>query len=319
MFTRDTIQGSVYLEVSTLDNIQSILGGVSGIIRSGRVPRMDLIPLDERAPLLDMKMTGMDPQLGFWVRLRCSGRHRRYRNDLALVTEFDSLKHPALVTVYVVPRIHMLDRKRKRHSELIPAGLFHPETVKSIYGADSVERRNAVYVFKGDIFRNGLLELEVDPTDISCGNVLATPMELDVFRRSGDDLVIKALDAGVVVPLQYGDRIQAIAGTFKGLIGHVLEISDNSTVIFQSVDAGQSGEKDMPKKASRFQVCLSEVQKKFELGDRVQVLQGEFRGEEGYIVEINGEKATVYKRHLVLSEKYGTHEDFGTEVSIEFA
>lgn len=313
-FTRDTIQGSVYVEASTLDNIQSILRGVSGIVCSRGVPRIDIVPLDERAALLDMKMIQMDPKLLSWVRLKCCGKYRKYRNDLALVAEFDPLQHPALVTVYVVPRIHMLDRKRKRYSELTPAGLLDVEQVKLIYGADSVEKRNAVYVFKGEIFRNGLLELVLHPTDISSMDVLATQSELDVFRRSGNDLVIKAFNAGVVVPLQIGDRIQAIAGTFKGLLGHVIEISDNSTVIFESVDPGQSSEK----KANRFQVCISEVRRKFELGDHVQVLQGEHSGDEGYIVEIKGEDATVYKRHHVVSKKHGTHEDFGTEVSLEF-
>ena len=144
-------------------------------------------------------------------------------------------------------------------------------------------------------------------------------LEIAIARNSIENTKLDAGSTSYMSNLQYGDRIQAIAGTFKGLIGHVLEIRDDSTVIFQSVDPGQSDEKDMPKKPSRFQVCLSEVQKKFELGDHVQVLQGEFGDEEGYIVEINGENATVYKRHLVLTEKYGTREDFGTEVSVEFA
>jgi transcription elongation factor SPT5 len=229
----------VYIEASTVDDIRFLLRGVGGIVRSqDQVPIIDVVPLDDRVPLLEMSMTGMDPTSLSWVRLKCRGK---YRNDLGLVLEFDPLEFKA--TVYVVPRTHISKRnlKRKHSPQRVPADLFDAEQIKMIYGPDSVERRNQVYCFKKEIYKNGLLEKEVRLSDISYTNVLATQSELDMFRRSGDEQVIRALDARVV-PLQIGDRIQATIGTFRGLKGRVVDIGDDRTVSveFESdVDRGK--------------------------------------------------------------------------------
>jgi transcription elongation factor len=208
----------------------------------------------------------------------------------------------------------MSHRKRKRSSEREPAALFDVEQVKFVYGADSVEKWNQVYCFKKDIYKNSLLEKDVHPTDLSYSNVLraTTQPELDIFRRSGDELVIKALDAGVV-PLQIGDRIQVITGTFRGLAGHLVDIHNNNTVDVESdIDVMETTSRGALRR--HFQVCSSEVRKKFGLGDYVQVLHGAHTGDEGYIVELSGSDATIYKRCVVFG-KYATHEEPGVEVS----
>jgi len=203
-----------------------------------------------------------------------------------------------------------MDHKCKCSSECMPARLFYVEQGKVTYSGNSVEKRNQVYVFKGNFFKNGLMEKAVHPINLSHRNVAVTQSELDFFQRSGDERVIKALDAGVT-PLQIGDRIQAITGTFRGLIGHVIDIHDDHTVTFQSVDHHEKGTSEK----TRFPICSSEVRKKFELGDHVQVLLGAHSGDQGYIVEIKGEDAIVYKRcHGVV-----IHEEPGSEVSSSLA
>jgi hypothetical protein len=185
-FSRDTIQGSVYVEATTFDNVKSIVREVGGsmILRSqhyrDQVPRIDLVPLEECGPLLDMgHMTGMDIPILSWVRLKCRGK---YRHDLGLVLECNPLD--LMITVYVVPRIHMSDRigKRKRSSEPVPAALFNVEEVKRVYGADSVEKLNQVFRFKKDIYKNGLVEKEVHLTKLLHMNIHPIQYELNTFR-----------------------------------------------------------------------------------------------------------------------------------------
>jgi transcription elongation factor SPT5 len=306
----------VYVEASTIDDIQSVLRGVSGIVSSRRRrPILDVVPLDDRVPILEMSVARTHPTRLSWVRLKCRGK---YRDDLGLVLTFDPLELTA--TVYVVPRIHLSDHKRKRSSKLVPAALFDVEQAKFIYGANSVAKQNQIFVFKNDVYKNGLLEKKVYLTNLYHKNIHTTQYELDNFRRSGDEEVIKALNA-MVVPLQIGDRIQATAGTFRGLAGYVVDIREDNTVAFQSETDNlcQSGEEETTRAqaVSHFQVCLSEVRKKFELGDYVQVLHGAHSGEMGYIVEMFGEDATIYKRCIV-SSKHGTSEQPGAEVSSAF-
>ena len=125
------------------------------------------------------------------------------------------------------------------------------------------------------------------------------------------------------VSLQIGDRIQATASSFKGLTGHVADIRDDHTLAVDfetktNVDLGQPGKKGSTSKivVSCFQLCSSEIRKKFELGDYVHVLQGAHSGDEGYIVQIDGKDATIYKCCFVVSTKYGTHEELSVEVSV---
>jgi ribosomal protein L24 len=325
VFARDTIHGSVYVEATTFDDVKSVLREVGGsmILQSHHHrPRMDLVPLDERVPLLDMgRMTGMDISILSWVRLKCRGK---YRNDLGLVLEFNPLD--LMVTVYVVPRIDMSDRmgKRKRSSEPIPTALFNAEAVRCAYGADSVEKLNQVFRFKKDIYKNGLLEKEVHLTKLSCTDIHPTQYELDTFRLSEDEQVIQALNAAAV-SLNIGDRVQAVTGTFRGLTGHVVDIHEDCTVLFEHATDGehsQFGREDVSETSktttTRVQICSSEVRRKFELGDFVHVLHGVHSGDDGYIVELNGEDATLYKR-CITSGTYSTQEQPGVEVNCKLA
>jgi len=183
-----------------------------------------------------------------------------------------------------------------------------------------VAKRNQVFVFKNNIYKNGLLEKDVHLSNLSHNNIHMTQYELYSFRQSGDEQVIEALNAAVI-PLQIGDTVQAITGTFRGLSGHIVDIREDNTLVFQSKTDShcQSGEQDSTRTptANRFQVRLPEVRKKFELGDYVQVLQGACSGEIGYIVEMSGKDVTIYKCCIV-SSKNGTHEEPGIEVSPAF-
>jgi transcription elongation factor len=198
--------------------------------------------------------------------------------------------------------------------------LFDVEQVTTIYGTDSVRKANQVFWFKKDLYKNGLMEKELCLTDVSHTNVLPTQAELDLFRRSGDDLVIEALGAGIV-PLQIGDRIEAFTGTFRGLTGHVVDINDNQREIsfgYETVGRNESAGTEGATASSTMtvnRVCSWEVHKKFHLGDYVHVLQGAHIGDEGYIVQMDGKDVTIFKRSFVVSKKYGTREEQGVEVS----
>lgn len=234
------------------------------------------------------KLTTIQPLS--WVRLK---RFGKYRDDLGFVHSVDP--QSSVVSVYVVPRIK-LDRKRKRKNQgnrrsRPPAALFNAVTVADYYGDEEIVSINYLFRFQKDVYTfEGLLEGEYSPWDVSVVNVNPTQAELELFRASGHELVLDALRAGVV-PLQIGDRVQVVIGTFTGLTGRLVDIKSDSTVIFQTEDA------------ARHEVYSSEIRKFFSLGDYVAILHGDFNGRRGYIIQLGHKSALIYEHAATAGEE----------------
>jgi transcription elongation factor SPT5 len=292
-FTRDTVPGVIYIEAFTITAVKDALRGVSGIIRSHLGPLIDLVPLDDRIPLLKMPGSISDAiKPGAFARIKDRGL---YRNDLAVIKEFDETT--LVARVLLVPRQFEPGRlgKRKRVTRPAPA-LFDPEVVKRIYGKDSVQQLNQVWSFKNSIYCNGLVEKDLIFYLLSDGGPKPEPSEIDLFLQSRDPWVLNSMNTSGIL-LHARDRVQVVAGTFRGLTGRLLGISENNIVTVQADDADPQSQ----------DVYLSEVCRLFRLGDEVDVLYGKSKGAVGFIIELDGASAVIYVRNAatVASEQLG--------------
>jgi transcription elongation factor SPT5 len=300
-FTRDTIPGAIYIEALTIDSVNDALHGVAGVIRSPLGPRIDLVPLEDRIPLLKMSGSISDTiKPGAFARLK---DRSLYHNDLAVIKEFDPTT--LVVRVLLAPRIQIgPDTKRKLDARPPPA-LFDPKVVKKAHGDDSVKQQNQVWRFKDTIYYNGLVEKDVPFYQLSDRGPKPKPSEIDLFLQSRDPSVLASIHtSGVLLHTQ--DRIRVIAGTFQGLVGHLLDIGAKTVTIQSDAEFG------------RQEVYLSEVCRLFQLGDVVDVLYGEKRGAVGYIVDLDGASAVIYVRDTVALDGK-VHERPGQEVILAFA
>ena len=277
-FCRDAIPGSVYIEAPSLGDVLAGLRGIAGIYCSKRrVPRTFPVTLADRVALLRMSIQHSINVLS-WVRIK---HGVTYRGDLALVSNV-SLNN-AKAVVLLVPRIAM-DRKRKRSGHgRPPARLFNPEDVKQVYGA-AVQQRGQVFELKGSSYTHGLLEREFNISDLS-SSTHPTAGELELFRGSQDERVLKALSTGVVT-FETGDLIEVVSGPLLGTFGKIVDIHSNGTVVFEMDNA----------EVANAEVLVAEISKKFRLGQLVVVKWGIHKGKYGYITALNSTSAFLYER-----------------------
>jgi transcription elongation factor SPT5 len=275
-------------------DVQQILHGVHGVVSSHQKPRIDLVPLDDRVALLNMSAIPPTIAPGSWVRIKRKGR---YRNDLGLIHHIEDQHFSAIV--FVVPRIP-LDRKRDQLRRAKPA-LFDADAIQACYGTLAAVKRNQVWIFKNQIYKYGLLELEYALHEISDRFVEPSEDELDIFRQTHEQWVVDASHSRVA-PLSITNRIRVIAGPHRGLSGYLTDIREDHTATFETDSAS------IP-----LQVHAREVRKLFLLGDSVKAMYGEHKGAEGFIVEIGEVSATIY-RHKVVTIRGILHRQPGDEV-----
>ncbi len=250
-FAWDEIKGAVYVEATSPVAVHTILQGIGRVIHSSAGPCIDLVPLDERMPLLKLAVSTPIQKMS-WVRIKRGGK---YRNHLAFVKSIDLRLWTA--HVLLAPGAWLGGKRKKKRFVL-------------------VEDANA---------NTQLLEQEFSLEDLSDSSVNATQSELDSFTRCDDELVLRALSAGVVT-LKWGDKIRVLKGSLQGLEGMITDIHDH-TLTFAPLTMSTATPSSI--ETSTFDVC-----KKFELGDYVQVMYGIHCGQEGFILEIDNSEVTIY-------------------------
>lgn len=281
-FSRDDIQGYIYVESPSRTALHSILNGVAGVARSrSQTPGffIDAVDLHDRPLLLDMGLKNIPVTENSWIRVR-SGK---YKGDLGLLHSVD--KSTLICTVYLVPRIH-LDRKRKRGRPT--QSLFDVSLVQGRFGEQSVQKRNAVFVFKNNSYEMRLLQASYHLSALATEGVNAREEELDFFRKV-PELWDKA--NVFISPIKIGDRIRVISGAYVGMAGNIVNLS-TMTATFLQGGPNQDA----------IEVLMTEIRKDFALGDFVQIICGSNRGTSGFVVEIEGQTACLYTRNVMIQD-----------------
>jgi len=277
VFSRDFVKGFIYVEARSLTDVQETFRGIR--YSSQKTLQADLVPFEDRIALLEMSDGPITIVPGSWVRIKCKSR---YRHDLGLVE--DVSQELGSAGVRLVPRIS-LSRKHDRKRRTKPA-LFDAVAVKDRYGANAVQKQNRAWVFQDNIYQDGLLFRDYPLRQLSDHCVNAAQEELDLFRQTRIEWIVKAIDS-MTVPIRLSDRIQVVAGAHRGLWGYVSDTQDDGTVTIASDSA-----------TPPLQVHVREVRKFFHLGDSIEALYGEHRGVEGFIVEMGETFALIYTPNM---------------------
>ncbi|EIW79602.1 transcription elongation factor Spt5 [Coniophora puteana RWD-64-598 SS2] len=321
-FQRDSLPGMVYVEARSAQQVNVACKGLVGVYPSRGIV---LVPIEEMASLLQIKKQEQTVTPGSWVRVR----RGKYQGDLAQV--MDITENGEDVGLKFVPRIDLnpkdensIDgRKRKKAFESggavtgggggaggsfsmrPPQRFFNFEEVVKVYGRKNVSKRNQVYVFQNDTYRDGFIEKDFKLSALQLDNVNPSLDEITKFTRGAGEggaaggldgaggsagentvdlsIIAEASRKAAIAVLQPGDHVEVFEGEQSGVHGVVDSISqDVVTIVAVGVDV--DGQKvDVPARS---------VRKRFKPGDHVKVMAGKNADETGLVVAVSDNVVT---------------------------
>jgi transcription elongation factor SPT5 len=282
-FTRDSLRGRIYVEAKSESDVKHALKGIYSMDLSRG---LQLVSIDDRVRALSLRDLDTAITRGTWVRPKWG----KYKGDLGLVLSVDN----CFAEVALVPRLltfqpdkHDGQSKGKRKGPLQsrpPQCLFNPKDVADVYGSDAVKKRNMVYVFCGEIYKNGMLEKSFDLSSLNSQNVNAATEEMMRFRLDeyptfrGIGTVVAQNAAAL---LSMGDKVEILSGQQKGLRGMLGDIEGENVL----VRCGYIGNKAGSITAPSVVIHGEAVRKYFLKGDHVIVRAGMETGRSGMVIE----------------------------------
>ncbi|KAF7315327.1 Transcription elongation factor SPT5 [Mycena indigotica] len=294
-FQRDSLPGMIYVEARSSQQVSHACNGLVGVYLSRGI---HLVPIEEMASLLQIKTQEQTVTPGSWVRIK----RGIYQGDLAQVV--DITETGEYVGVKYIPRIDLNPRddaslegpgkKRKKStftgsqaSSRPPPRLFNYEEVVAAWGRKNVVKRNQVYVFQNETYKDGFLEKDLKLSQLVLEDVNPTLEEITQFARRQDietgesvvdlSIIADASRKAAISVLQPGDHVEVFEGEQTGVHGIVEEINqDVVTITAEGVDF--EGQKvDLPARS---------VRKRFKAGDHVKVMTGQNADETGLVVSV---------------------------------
>ncbi len=292
-FQRDSLPGMIYVEARSAKQVNEACNGLVGIYPSRGIV---LVPIEEMASLLQIKKQDLTVTPGSWVRIR----RGKYQGDLAQV--MDITENGEEVGLKFIPRIDLnpkdeasIDgKKRKKVTagqsafSMRPAQRFfnYEEAIK-VYGRKAVSKRNQVYVFQNDTYKDGFIEKDFKLSALQLDDVNPTLDEITRFTRGQDgaenesnidlSIIAEASRKAAIAVLQPGDHVEVFEGKQSGVHGTVHSI-EQDVVTMQPVGVEFDGQK--------IQIPARSVRKRFKPGDHVKVMTGKNSDETGLVVSV---------------------------------
>jgi transcription elongation factor SPT5 len=290
-FQRDSLPGMIYVEARSSKQVMQACNGLVGVFPSRGI---QLVPIEEMASLLQIKKQDLTVAPGTWVRIK----RGRYAGDLAQVV--DITENGEDVGLKFIPRIDLnprddaaLDgRKRKKQTSgpgtmRPPQRLFNYEEVVKVWGRKHVSKRNQVFVFQNDTYKDGFIEKDFKLNALILEDVNPTLDEITQFARGQDggeadgvvdlSVIAESSRKAAISVLQPGDHVEVFEGEQAGVHGVVDEIH-RDVVIITAVGVDIDGQKvELPARS---------VRKRFRPGDHVKVMTGQNADETGLVVSV---------------------------------
>ncbi|PCH36846.1 hypothetical protein WOLCODRAFT_127725 [Wolfiporia cocos MD-104 SS10] len=300
-FQRDSLPGMIYVEARSAKQVSDACHGLVGIYPSRGII---LVPIEEMASLLQIKKQDLTVTPGSWVRIR----RGKYQGDLAQV--MDITENGEEVGLKFIPRIDLnpkddgaldaLGKKRKKgavglasFSMRPPQRFFNYEEVVKVYGRKAVSKRNQVYVFQNDTYKDGFIEKDFRLTALQLDSVNPTLDEITRFTRGQDgtenesnvdlSIIAEASRKAAISVLQPGDHVEVFEGEQAGVKGTVHSI-EQDIVTIQPIQVDVDGQ--------RIQLPARSVRKRFKPGDHVKVMTGQNADETGLVVSVEDNVVT---------------------------
>jgi transcription elongation factor SPT5 len=174
-----------------------------------------------------------------------------------------------------------------------PQRLFNYEEVVAVWGRKNVVKRNQVYVFQNETFKDGFIEKDLKLSQLMLEDVNPTLDEITQFARGQEgetgenvvdlSLIAEASRKAAISVLQPGDHVEVFEGEQSGVHGVVEEINQD-VVTITAVGVDFDGQKvDLPARS---------VRKRFKAGDHVKVMTGQNADETGLVVSVSDNVVT---------------------------
>ncbi|KAJ7132900.1 transcription elongation factor Spt5 [Mycena crocata] len=300
-FQRDSLPGMIYVEAKSAQHVSQACNGLVGVYVSRG---LQLVPIEEMASLLQIKKQDLTVTPGSWVRIK----RGTYQGDLAQVVDITDTGE--YVGVKFIPRIDLNPRddgslegptgKKRKKTNVVGSGttrppqrLFNYEEVVGVWGRKNVVKRNQVYVFQNETYKDGFIEKDLKLTQLMLEYVNPTLDEITQFARrqegeSGENVVDLSIIAeasrkAAISVLQPGDHVEVFEGEQSGVHGVVEEINQD-VVTITAVGVDFDGQKvDLPARS---------VRKRFKAGDHVKVMTGQNADETGLVVSVSDSVVT---------------------------
>ena len=283
----------IYVEARSAKQVSEAINGLVGVFPSRGII---LVPIEEMASLLQIKQQELTVTPGSWVRIK----RGKYQGDLAQV--MDITENGEEVGLKFIPRIDLnpkddlaLDGKKRKKagaglssfSMRPPQRFFNYEEVVKVYGRKTVSKRNQVYVFQNDTYKDGFIEKDFRLTALQLDDVNPTLDEITRFTRGQDgneneanvdlSIIAEASRKAAISVLQPGDHVEVFEGEQSGVHGTVHSIEqDVVTIEPEGVDFD----------GQRVQIPARSVRKRFKPGDHVKVMTGKNADETGLVVSV---------------------------------
>lgn len=317
-FERASLPGLVYVESRSKEAVVHATNGLIGVFRRDPI----LVPINEMAPLLQLKQKDVKILPGMWVRIK----RGKNQGDLAQVV--DVTENGEEAGVKFIPRIDMTPRepettgpdgkvKRRRQTagnagiSRPPAKFFNAEEVIRVYGKKAVTKRGTSWVFQGETYTDGFVEKDLRVVLLSTENISPTLEEISQFANQKDDgekgiggaldlsAFAEASRRAAVNVLQPGDNVEVFQGEQIGAQGIVDSILGD-VVTIRGLDLDDQ----------MMEVPAATVRKRFKPGDHVKVMTGQNQDATGLVLSINGELVTFLSD--LNEEQVSTQLSFGS-------
>ncbi|KDQ56765.1 hypothetical protein JAAARDRAFT_36254 [Jaapia argillacea MUCL 33604] len=292
-FQRDSLPGMIYVEARSSKQVSEACNGLVGVYPSRGIT---LVPIEEMASLLQIKKQDLTVTPGSWVRIK----RGKYQGDLAQV--MDITENGEEVGLKFIPRIDLnpkddltVDGKKRKKLGLgttslnmrPPQRFFNYEEVVKVYGRKMVSKRNQVYVFQNDTYKDGFIEKDFRLSALQLDDVSPTLDEITRFTKGMDggenegavdlSIIAEASRKAAIAVLQPGDHVEVFEGEQSGAHGVVQSIEGDIV----SLTA-----KGLEIDGTKIEVPARSVRKRFKPGDHVKVMTGKNADETGLVVSV---------------------------------
>ncbi|KAG9308343.1 hypothetical protein JVU11DRAFT_12109 [Chiua virens] len=244
-FERDSLPGMIYVEARSTQQVNQAIKGLVGVYPSRGIT---LVPIEEMASLLQIKKQDLTVTPGTWVRIK----RGKYQGDLAQVV--DITENGEDIGLKFIPRIDLNPRddtsvdgrKRKKVGAGLstmrpPQRFFNYEEVIKVYTRKQVSKRNQVYVFQNDTYKEGFVEKDFKLSTLQLDDVNPTLDEITRFKRGQDgaenehpvdlSIIAEASRKAAISVLQPGDHVEVFEGEQAGVHGVVDSINQDVVTI----------------------------------------------------------------------------------------
>ena len=285
--------GYIFIEAHKEAFVKEALAGLRGVYTS----RMSLIPVREMVDTVTVIKQTRIAKEGGWARIK----RGKYKGDIAQVLSVDHNRGE--VEVKLVPRVDTNDysdfndaEKRKRKAKFLPPrrpfnpGNYSEEQLDS-WGLERTRNEDQETVWRYDdtfYFRGNFVTKRYPVKSLGLGvDVQPELDDLTIFEQDADedeDAPSRSLTHMTSVHkrqvvLKKGDVVRVKSGELRDLLGDVDSIIGKVVVIRPRYDAIKE----------KLEFSIDELEKYFETGDHVKVVNGRQAGVTGTVVKVEGE------------------------------